>query len=124
MKGLKVLVISLGALIMIGLGLLGYGVYQKAADPDTALLTPDAKAPWPDAKPPWKEYHKGWKPPEPFGDKDIVLPAGCRVEKVISTRGRRLFLQVGPSGPLCERIVVVDAAKGTVLGTLKIKTGP
>lgn len=115
MQRLKFLVISMGALIVIGLGLLVYGVYHQAVDPDS---TQQAE--------PLKTRHKSWKAPEPFGDIDVTLPEGCHIEKMLPDRGR-LFLQVGPGGVACERVVVVDVRKGAVLGTLNIKnikTGP
>lgn len=119
MRWLIILVSTMGALIIAGLGLLGYGIYQKATNPDTTLAEADAE---PINKAAWARRRK--TPPAPFGDKDITLPPGCQVLQIIPG-GRRLFLQIGrggePGDETCESIIVVDAGDGTVLGTLNIK---
>lgn len=104
MRWLIVLVGAMGALIVAGLALLGHGIYQKMATPDKAI--PETK------------------PSPPFAAKDITLPPGCRVLQIIPGEGR-LFLHTGPGGgpgPCeSESIITVNAADGTMLGTLNIR---
>ena len=109
MHMLKGLVIGLGILIVVAMAAIAYGLYHKSTDPDFALFSPPA------ADEPGRRWRKN--PPKPFGELAVPLPEGCRIATIRPTRGRRLFLLIGPEGP-CERVVVVDIAKGAVLGTI------
>ena len=106
MRALKSLVIGLGILIVIAMGLLVWGLFHKAGDPDFRLF---AESPAVDAAPA--------TPPAAFGDLVVPLPAGCSIVEM-RPQGRRLFLRFGPPGP-CERVVVVDTGTGVVLGTIR-----
>lgn len=126
MQALKGLVAGLGILIVIAMTTIGYGLYRKSEDPDfkffnmggentsqettqpAALPTPTMSAPATPAAAPMA-----------FGDVMLSLPEGCMISAV-SGDGVRIFLKIGPSGPACERVLVVDASNGSLLGTLKV----
>lgn len=105
-------------LIAAGMALFAYGLYQKIADPEFTFFPDDtgdgapAPAPAPAALAP--------RPAAPgaFGTIAVPLPEGCVLARVIP-EGGRLYLRIGPAGR-CERVVVVDVATGTVLGTITV----
>ena len=47
------------------------------------------------------------------------MPAGCTVVEM-RPHADRLYLRTGPTG-LCERIIVLDASNGRVLGTVILR---
>ena len=106
MRALKTLVIVLGVLIVVSMGLLGWGFYSRLtyravpADGETV------------------SSGKGRAAAE-FGDVRVELPAGCTVVE-LRPHADRLYLRTGPTG-LCERIIVVDAGTGRILGTILLK---
>jgi hypothetical protein len=91
MKAIKTLVVAMGALLIAGLGLLGYGLTTKSGK--TAKPTSAAAQ---------------------FGAVSVPLPAGARTEQ-ISVAGDRVILRVVGAGP--ERLIVLDPAAGTVAGS-------
>jgi hypothetical protein len=103
-RALKALVAGLGVLIMGGMGLLAYGLYMKASDPNFSIF-PDGAAEVASAK--------------KFGRVELSLPKGCRIME-IRPDGERLYLHVGPPVKSCERIILIDATDGTVLGTIGV----
>jgi hypothetical protein len=103
---LKALVVGLGVLIVGGMGLLGYGLYMKASDPDFSIFRDDADK---------------LIPAKQFGRVGLNLPKGCSIVEM-RPDAKRLYLHIGPPVKSCERIIVIDAIDGTVLGT--IETGP
>jgi hypothetical protein len=106
MQGLKTLVIVLGVLIVVSMGLLGWGFYSRLAHravPADRETVPSGNG----------------RASAEFGDVRVELPAGCPVVE-LRTHADRLYLRTGPTG-LCERIVVVDAGSGRVLGTILLK---
>ncbi len=114
MQVLKGLVIGMGLLIAVGMALFAYGLYQKIADPEFTFFpgetgdgasAPAALAPRLSA-------------PGAFGTIAVPLPEGCVLARVIP-EGDRLYLRIGPAGR-CERVVVVDVATGSVLGTITV----
>lgn len=110
MKSLKTLVIVLGALIVLSMGLLGWGFYTKLAGPDAAAVEETA---------PDDSETVTLDPLADFGDVRLDLPAGCTVVDM-RPDGDRLYLRTGPVG-LCEQILVIEASTGHVLGTIVIK---
>jgi len=104
MQFLKSLVIGLGVLIALGLGLLAWGFYHKTHDPA------------------WRMQASGLagKTPAmaPFGALNLDLPADCFID-LVEPDGDRLYLIIGPADHACARVVVVDAARGRILGTIK-----
>jgi len=122
MQALKVLVGGLGILIVIGVTVIGYGLYRKSTDPgfkffssgDTSesVTAPPARIP---AAP------SGQTIPLPaFGEAMIGLPAGCTIDGV-SGDGARIYLRIGPNGtPECSRVIVLNAATGAQIGVIRI----
>lgn len=108
MKSLKTLVIVLGALIVLSMGLLGWGFYTKLAGPDAASVEETAP-----------EDTETLDLLADFGEVRLDLPAGCSVVDM-RPDGDRLYLRTGPV-ELCERILVIEATTGHILGTIVIK---
>lgn len=105
MRALKTLVIVLGVLIVVSMGLLGWGFYNRLAH-----RTVQAEGGTASGKGPASAG---------FGEVRVELPAGCTVVE-LRPHADRLYLRTGPTG-LCERIVVVDAGSGRILGTILLK---
>jgi hypothetical protein len=103
-RALKTLVAGLGVLIVGGMALLAYGLYMKASDPDFSIFRDDAVE---------------VVPAKGFGQVELSLPKGCSIVDV-RPDGARIYLHVGPPIPSCERVIVIDAADGTVLGTIVV----
>ena len=99
MRILTTIVIGLGILIVAAGGLLTYGIFAKTRPPV----------------------------PEPaaigaFGTLGLNLPEGCAIKSVASS-GNNLIIHaqsfvLSNTPPACDRIVVVDLAKGRVLGNV------
>lgn len=110
MQLLKSVVIGLAVLIVLAVGLLAYGLYQKSQDPGWGLFS---SAPAPIAVPAAK----------PFGILKLDLPEGC-VITAVRPDGNRAYLTIAgsppsPAGGACNRIVVIDVTTGVILGTIK-----
>ena len=112
MTALKTLVVVMGILIVLGIGVLGYGMYQKASDPGFKFLAGDTAAP------PARLPARLPAPMTAFGDLAVPLPEGCEVVEMTPHR-RFLYLRAGP-GRACTRIIVVDVRDGKVLGTISV----
>lgn len=111
MQLLKGTVIGLGILILLAAGLLAYGFYQKSQDPEWRLFS---SAPQARTMP---------APLKPFGDIKLGLPEGCVIKRVRAD-GERAYVTIagspsGSPGGACNRIVVIDMARGEILGTIK-----
>jgi hypothetical protein len=108
MQALKILVAGMGALIVLGMIALGWGLYRKANDPDFKLFaltdTPAAES----------MTHSNVR----FGD--IVLPGtgGCHITD-LKTAGRRLFVSTAGEDD-CGRVFVLNPATGKVDGTISV----
>ncbi len=117
MNALKGLVIGMAVLIVLGMGLLAYGLYHKATDPDFKLF---------DLSPETSPASSGVLKPGPaFGDLELPLPEGCVISD-LEADGNRLYVRTAPSGPApirnCAKIFVIDPMGGTVLGTVSGKS--
>jgi len=99
MKALKALVIFMGMLLVVGLGVLGWGMSTTAGRPHP----PRAVAPAP-----------AGEPAATFGDVEVGLPAGARVTQM-EVAGERLVVRIVAGGR--ERVVVLDPVAGRVVGT-------
>lgn len=115
MGALKGLVIGLGAMIVVAMALLAYGLYYKANHPDFKLFADggqqtQAERPGPQA-PPARNSVAGV---QPWGDLALDLPAGCRIEDIVA-EGGRLYVKSD-----CNRVLVVDAVGGRLLGTVVV----
>ena len=107
MKALKGLVAFLGLLLVIGLGVLGYGLATKAHLKGSATSA-NANKPAAAAA-------------SDFGAVQIPLPAGSRIEQM-STIGERVVLRISGGGP--ERVLVLDPAQGRVAGSFVLSPEP
>tara|TARA_R110001599_G_scaffold91813_2_gene240929 strand:- start:25951 stop:26286 length:336 start_codon:yes stop_codon:yes gene_type:complete len=109
MRALKAIVIGMGALIVLAIVMLVFGLYKKSVDP-TWRLFGTTTAPAPAIAP---------ADPEPgsFETLTLGLKAGCRITDV-SADGRRAFLSIGPDAP-CAEVIVIDVEDGRVLGRIQ-----
>ncbi len=108
MQALKILVAGMGALLVLGMITLGWGLYRKANDPDFKLFSlSDTPATDSTARPDGR-----------FGD--IVLPgtSGCRITDLQTADGR-LFVSTTGEGN-CGRVFVLNPASGKVVGTISV----
>lgn len=99
-------------LIAVGMALFAYGLYQKIADPEFTFFPAETGD-----GPPVTAVPR-LPAPGDFGTIAVPLPEGCVLARVIP-EGDRLYLRIGPAGR-CERVVVVDVATGSVLGTITV----
>ncbi len=107
MVWLRAVVTLLTVLIVLALGLLGYGFYNKSSDPEWKLLgSKDRPAP-------------ASTPAKPFTDIDLGLPPGCMISRVDSADALT-YLTIGPDES-CNRVIVLDVRAGRVLGTIKAR---
>jgi hypothetical protein len=98
MRILTALVVGLGILIVAAAGLLAYGIFTRARAPGPEISAGVGA----------------------FGPLGLDLPEGCAI-KSVAAAGDRLVIHAQSAGsanapPACDRIVVVDAAQGRVLG--------
>ena len=109
MRALKAIVIGMGALIVLAVALIGFGLYKKSVDPGWKLFgtTPEAA---PAVTTP---------APSSFDPIKLGFPDGCMITDM-RPDGRRLFLMVGPE-PGCEGVVVIDISDGRVLGMISAR---
>lgn len=124
---LKSLVIGLGVLILLGLGLLAYGLAKKSNDPDWRLFGA-AKTAAPPASSTTAGSTTGLRPgaamptpaPGPMarvsGDVKLNLAEGCEVRGV-NAAGGMLYVLTGPAS-VCGEVLIVDPAAGKVVGRL------
>lgn len=95
MKAIKALVAFMGALLVAGLALLGWGLYSQSGKLATkAKLSAVASG--------------------DFGAVSVPLPAGAQVQQAL-VAGDRVVVRVTGGGP--ERLIVLDPATGTVAGS-------
>lgn len=124
MQALKGLVAVLTILIIVAMTVIAYGLYRKADDPDFKFFTfggPDTpqQATQPAVLPsPGVNGATVGASPQAFGEVMLSLPEGCTIASV-SGDGARIFLKIGPAGGHCQRVIIVDATSGALLGTLK-----
>jgi len=106
MKALKAIVIGMGALIVLAVALIGFGLYKKSVDPGWKLFgtRTDTAADAPAAA------------PNAFGSLSLGLAGDCKIEDV-RPDGRRAYLLLGPAS-VCDGIVVIDTEDGRVLGRI------
>ena len=125
MQALKVLVAMLTILIVIVMTIIAYGMYRKSSNPNFKFfeLGGDSTAEsmtQPSALPePTGGMNAGAPTPKAFGEIMLSLPTGCNISTV-SGDSFRIFFKVGPAEPKCERVIIMDAASGALLGTIKV----
>jgi hypothetical protein len=113
MQALKLLVVGLGVLIVISIGLLGWGFYTKFKAPREAGNASPGAIPTPASGS--GSTATVVAPGAAFGEIRAPLPEGCTAVEMRPT-AERLYLRTGPTG-LCERIFVFDNA-GRLLGSI------
>jgi hypothetical protein len=114
MRTLKTIVATLGVLLVVGFGVLVYGLSQNwhrlsdAAAP--APAAPGASTPAPAAA-----------PPANWGRVALGLTADSRIQS-ITPAGRVIVVQVVSGND--ERLLVLDPASGAVVGTFTLTDRP
>jgi hypothetical protein len=101
MKSLKALVIGMGLLIVIGLALLGYGLYRNTGHRSVAKAVPVDVG----------DVEHG------YFSVDLPVPAGNHLEQM-AVAGDRVILRF--SGADGERILVLDPRTGHLTGTIAL----
>lgn len=129
---LKTIVTLLGVLILIGLGLLGFGFMKIAEDPNWRLFgsasesvpeppTAEAEAapepptlPLPVSQP----AARGWSSETPLSV-TLDLPQGCRIHAISEIAGQ-LAVQTEPreAGTPCGSVFLIDPASGGKTGQI------
>lgn len=111
MQALKALVIFLGVLIVIGMGVLAYGImmkfdeWQAKDDGETAPAPRAAAAPagvW-------------------AGDLKVAVPAGARVAETVVADGR-LIVRLSLADD-SQRYLIFDLSSGTRVGAIELRPG-
>ena len=117
MKLLKSLVIFLTILIALAIGLLGYGFFKQAQDPNWRLFHALKYSKTQDREQP-ETTRSVLKKSQliPWGDINLNLPSNCRISDFKSD-GSRLYLMTAPAGE-CQKIMVIETDTGRVLGTI------
>ena len=104
MKALKTLVISMGLLICIGLGFVGYGLTRSKHQPPVASATPGTEAMIPAA-------------PAAVFATQYPLPKGARLEQMIAAGDRVVLRFSSPDG---DKLVLLDSHTGQLAGTVTL----
>jgi len=110
MQYLKALVIGMGILIILGVGLLAYGLLMKTKSPATQTESSSSDE---------AGMSKG------FGELALVGNAGCRIERA-TPDGRRLAIELAPASDKtpalsCEKVVIIDMSAGTIIGGIALQ---
>lgn len=110
MQLLKALVIGMGILIVLGMGLLAYGLLSKTSGPSSTADQPADES---------ALNAKG------FGELALTGNTGCHIADT-RTEGRRLIVTLAPLTPglpelACEKIVIIDMTAGTVIGSVALQ---
>jgi hypothetical protein len=98
MKALKALVIGMGLLIVLGLGLVGFGLYRNSHQMPAPIPIARTAAPG-------------------YFATELPVPAGERLEQMV-TAGDRIILRFTGSGD--ERILVIDPHNGQITGSISL----
>lgn len=101
MRAIKAIVTLMTLLLVVGLGLLGYGLYSKSKhlSADRAPEPPESAA-------------------APIGASSVALPQGARIVDMVAA-GERVVLRVeGGEGGEHGRLLIVDPLRGAVVGTV------
>jgi hypothetical protein len=122
MQALKGLVIGMGVLIVAGMVLLVYGLYQKANDPDFkffSLNEEKSNVEQSVAPPVANSPTVTRRPQSSFGNTAIPLALGDSLVSMIAEDNRLIMHIRNSSGS--EKVVITDMNRGTLLGTFDLK---
>ena len=123
MGALKSLVIGLGVMVVVAMGLLAWGLYHKANNPDFKLFETGTS----------QEEASG------FGDLSVSAPKGCVIARahveddllvVLVKPSKNWFKDLGvkklerAERPDCDRVVVIDMTTGATKGSVKLTVEP
>ena len=120
MRALKGLVIGMGVLIAVGLTIVVVTIAMRLTGPEGAEgqraaadggdTTPGSGAQGPGARAPG---------PRPFGELQLGMADSCRIAGAAATGGTLVVRLNGPGRDGCGQLVVVDPARGRVLGRIR-----
>ena len=99
MNGLKTLVIGMGLLIVIGIGLIGYGLSRSGHRADSTPTAVSAAA------------------PGGYFASELPVPHGAKLTAVTATSDRLVLHFSHPDG---DRILLLDAHSGQVTGSVTL----
>ena len=108
MKALKAIVIGMGVLIVMAVGLIGFGLYKKSVEPGWKLFGKPAVISTPSG---------GTIPIKPFADINLTLPDDCMITD-IRPDGPRAYVITGPES-VCNSVIVIDVTNGSILGRIE-----
>jgi len=117
MKALKALVIFLGVLIVAGVGLVIYGIASKVGPKPAPAASTAASVPTP------PNAAAAPVPAAPFGSVDIALPTGATIQQIFAA-GDRVIVRVGGGKGAADRLIVLDPARGEVVGSFRFGASP
>ena len=103
MQYLKALVIGLGILILLCIGLLTYGLLSKTSTKNQD--TPETIG------------HSI----QPFGEVVLEGHQGCEIAHAVAEFDRLVVTLEGTS-PTCNKVFVIDMARGQILGSVRLGT--
>lgn len=96
MRALKALVIGMGILIVIGMGLVVYGMIRQAENLSSR---------------------------QTFGEASISIPPGCTVAETSSgDRGLLILRLQGAADDNCQQVLVFDILRGELRGRITLST--
>ena len=98
MRSLKALVVFMGLLIVVGLGILAYGIYLKFGD----MAAREAAGP-----------SETWS-----GTARASIPPGGRIKETLIGDGRLVVRVALPDGG--QRLIVFDLATGAKIGAIEL----
>ena len=130
MRALKGLVIGMGVLIAVGLTIVVVTIAMRLTGPEGAEgqraaadggdTTPGSGAQGPGAQGPGARGPGASAPgPRPFGELQLGMADSCRIAGAAATGGTLVVRLDGPGRDGCGQLVVVDPARGRVLGRIR-----
>ena len=99
MKALKILVLSMGVVLVVGFGFLIWGLTGRGGSAPTASPQPHAAV-----------HAAG----QEFGQVTVPLPAGSKVDQIIAVDNRLVARIIAAGGD--QHLMVLDVATGHVMG--------
>ncbi|MQX35766.1 hypothetical protein [Roseospira navarrensis] len=119
MRAVKILVATMGVLIIAGMGLVIYGLMKSSEEMAKDGAVPEV-APAGLARPVPAPVPA---PASPFDPVHLGEPAGSRIAHMTSDGHGRLLLGLTDGGRP-DRVVVIDTASGRTLGVIGLEAAP